>query len=151
RGAVLETGRRSRTAGALRDVFIHLAVFVRTGTETLDRSKNHLRIELLDTFPGEAHAIQRARSEVLDHHVALLDQALKHFLALLVLGVQGHGALVVVQHREVQAVHAGNVAQLRASRITYTGAFDLDHVSAEPGQKLSAARAGLHVGEIKNA
>jgi hypothetical protein len=52
-----------------------------------------------------AHAVEHARGEVLDQHVAGLDQRLEDLLALLVLGVEGDGALVVVQHREIEAVH----------------------------------------------
>src|SRR6185312_11399272 len=46
RKAVPEAGGRSRPAGALRDVLVNLAVLVRTGPETLDRSDDHARIEL---------------------------------------------------------------------------------------------------------
>ena len=60
-------------------------------------------------------------------------------------------ALVVVQHREVEAVHAGDVAQLAARGVAFAGALDLDHVGAEPCQQLRAGRARLHVREIENA
>ncbi len=60
-------------------------------------------------------------------------------------------ALVVVQHREVEAVRIGNVAQLSARCITFTGSLYLDHVGTEPGEQLRAGRSGLDVGEIKDA
>ena len=75
RRAVVEAGRRGRAAGALRDVLVDLAVLVRAGAEALDRGDDHPRVELLDVLPGEAHAVERARREVLDQHVALLDRA----------------------------------------------------------------------------
>src|SRR3978361_1551602 len=37
RQAVAEAGGRGRTAGALGDVLVDLAVFIRSGTEALDR------------------------------------------------------------------------------------------------------------------
>ena len=116
--------------------------------EALDRSQDHLRVQLLDALPGKSHAVQRAGAEVLHHHVGLLDQLLQHFLAFLLLRVQGQGALVGVEHREVQRVGIGDVAQLAAGDVAGAGALDLDHVRAEPGQHLGAGRTGLDVGEV---
>ena len=39
-------------------------------------------LSLLDALPGEAHAVERAGREILDHHVAGLDQLFEHLLAL---------------------------------------------------------------------
>src|SRR6185312_6996245 len=60
RRAVVEAGRRRGAARALRDVLVDLAILVGPGTEALDRRDDHLRIELLDTLPGEAHPVERA-------------------------------------------------------------------------------------------
>ena len=60
-------------------------------------------------------------------------------------------ALVVVQHGEIEAVHALDVLQLAAGDVADTGPFDLDHVSAQPGEKLRAGGAGLDMGELQNA
>ncbi len=87
RRAVVEAGRRGGAAGALRDVLVDLAVLVGAGAEALDRGDDHARVQLLDALPGEAHAVERAGREILDQHVAGLDQRLEHLLALLVLGV----------------------------------------------------------------
>src|SRR3954466_7013264 len=103
RRAVVEAGGGRGAAGALRDVLVHLAVLVRAGAEALDRRHDHARVDLLDLLPGEAHAIERAGREVLHQHVALLDQRGEDLLALGILGVDRDRALVVVQHREVQA------------------------------------------------
>ena len=101
--------------------------------------------------PGDAHPLERARRKVLDQHVAVLDQGIENLLALGVFGVERDRALVVVQHREVEAVHAGDVAQLPARGIALAGTFHLDDVGAEPGQQLRASGAGLHVREVQNA
>src|SRR6266581_2410837 len=151
RRAVVEAGRRGGATGALGDVLVDLAVGIRPRAETLDRSDDHARIELLDPLPGEAHSVQGARSEVLDQHVATPDQGFQNLLALRVLGIDGDRALVVVQHREVETVHAGDVAQLSARRIAFAGLFHLDDVGAEPGQQLRAGRSRLDVGEIEDA
>src|ERR1700730_13479317 len=104
------TGSRGRSAGTLSDILIDLAILKRTRPESLDRGIDHPRIDLLNLHPGKAHAIDRAGIEVFDHHVAFLDELPKDFLARFGLGVQRHAALVAVQHREVKAVGAGNVA-----------------------------------------
>src|SRR5438876_640107 len=138
-------------AGALGDVLIDLAVFVRPGPEALDRGHDHLRIDAVDLLPGKAHAIEHAGAKVLHQHVAGLDQRGEDFLALRVLGVERDRTLVVVQHGEIQAVHVRNVLQLPARDVADAGTLDLDHVGAEPGQQLRAGRSRLNVGEIENS
>src|SRR5207344_2796867 len=78
RRAVVEAGRGRRTARTLRDVLVDLAVFVRSRAEALDRGDNHPRVELADALPGEAHAIQRARGEILHEDIAFLDQGFEN-------------------------------------------------------------------------
>ena len=138
-------------AGALRDVLVDLAVLIRTGAEALHRGQDHARVQRLDVLPGEAHAVERAGGEILHHHVAGLHQRLEHRLALRVAAIDGDRALVVVQHREIQAVHLGNVLQLPARDVADAGPLHLDHVGAEPGEKLRAGRPRLHMGEVENA
>ena len=62
-------GRR-RAAGALGDVLVDLAILVRAGTEALDRSHDHARVELMDMLEIEPHALERAGREILDEHIA---------------------------------------------------------------------------------
>jgi hypothetical protein len=57
----------------------------------------------------------------------------------------------VVQHREVEAVHAGNVAQLSAGDVAFARPFDLDDVGAQPCEQLRARRSRLHVREVQDA
>src|ERR1700722_7580187 len=148
---VVEAGGGGGSAGALRDVLIHLAVLVRSGAEALDRGDDHHRVELLDALPGEAHAIECAGREVFHQHIAVLDEFFQNRLAALVLGVERDRTLVVVQHREVQAVHVRNVAQLLARDVAVAGALHFDDIGAEPGQQLRAGRTRLHVREVEYA
>src|SRR5215472_8062033 len=104
------TGSRGRSARALSDILIDLAILKRARPESLDRSVDHARIDLLNLFPGKAHAIDRAGSVVFDHDVAPLDELSKDFLARFGFGVQRQASLVAVQHREVKAVGAWNVS-----------------------------------------
>ena len=69
---------------------------------------------------------------------------------MLALGVEGHRPLVVIQHREIEAVHVGDVAELFAGDIAGAGPLDLDDVGAEPRQQLCARRARLHVREVED-
>ena len=107
RRTVVEAGRRGRAAGALRDVLIDLAVLVRTRPEALDRGTIMRGLMLLDPLPGEAHAVERARSEILDEHVAGLDQRSSTSLPRRRLRIERDRALVVVQHCEVELSTSG--------------------------------------------
>jgi hypothetical protein len=102
-------------------------------------------------IPGEPHAVQRARREIFNQHVALNDQPVEDFLALGMLGIDGDGALVAVEHGEIEAVGVRHVAQLAARDIANTGPLHLDDVGAHVGEKLRARRARLHVGEVEDA
>jgi hypothetical protein len=138
RRAVIEAGRRRRATGTLRDVLVDLAVFVRAGAESLDRRHDHARVELIDTFPCETHAVESARGEVLDEHIAFLHQRFEDRLPLRVLAVDRDRALVPIEHREVQTVHSRNVAQLAARDVALAGAFNLDDVGSQPCEQLRA-------------
>ena len=144
------SGRRGRAARALRDVLIDLAVFERTRAESFHRGIDHSRIDLLNLLPRKAHAIDRAGRVVLHHHVAFFDQLREDLLAGFGLRIQRDAALVAVQHREIEAVDARNVAQLAARRIAFARPLDLDDVGAEPRQNLRAGRSRLHMRHIQD-
>ena len=101
-------------------------------------------------FPGKAHAVDRAGREILDHDVAILDQFGEYLGAGFRLGVQRQAALAAVQHGEIQAVGAGNVAQLAARGVAFARLFDLDHIGAEIRQNLRACRSGLDMRHVQD-
>jgi hypothetical protein len=105
----------------------------------------------VDLLPREAHAVEHARAEILDEHVAVLDQAGQHLGTGRVLGVERDRALVVVEHGEIQAIHLRDILQLAARDVADAGPLNLDHVRAEPSQQLGAGRPGLDVREVQNA
>src|SRR5262249_51616452 len=65
RRAFAEAGGRRRTTRALRNVLVDLAVLISPRTKPFDRGIDHARIKLVDALPGEAHAVERTRPEVL--------------------------------------------------------------------------------------
>src|SRR5258708_38128892 len=148
---VIESGGGRRAAGALRHVLVDRALLVRTGTEAFDRGHDHARIEFLNALPREPHAIQRPGREIFHQNVAMLDQALQDLLAMIAFGVERYRSLVVIEHREIQAVHIRQIAQLLAGDVSATGPLNLYNVGTEPPQQLSTGWPRLHVREIKNA
>ena len=135
RRPVAKAGGRCRAAGALRDILVDLAVFVRAGAEAFDRGDDHARIELVDMLEGEPHAVERAGREILHQHVAFLHQPIEDFLALRMLAVDRDRALAAVEHGEIETVGALHVAQLAARDVADAGPFDLDHVGAHEGEQ----------------
>src|SRR6185437_13912710 len=150
RRALAEARGRGRAAGALCDILVDLAVLIGAGAEALDRRVNEARIDLLKALPGETHAIEHAGAEILDQHVAGLHQPFDQLLADRVLRVDGDRALVVIEHREIETVHARHVAELAARDIARARPLDLDDVGAEPSEKLRTCRSRLHMGEVEN-
>jgi hypothetical protein len=96
-------------------------------------------------------AIQYTWSEVLDQNIGALDQLGQDPTALVGLEVEREAPLVAVEHREIEAVDAWDVAKLGARYITAARQFDFDNVGAEPGEDLGATRTGLNVGQVENA
>src|SRR5215470_15332708 len=144
------TGRGSRAACTLRDVFINFAILIWTGTESLHRRINEPRIELTYFLLRKAHAIDRTRREILNHDIGCLDKLREDLGAGRGLGIERNASLVGIQHREIEAVHSRNVPQLAAGGVALTGPLDLYDIGAEPGQNLSACRSGLHVCHVHN-
>src|SRR6516164_8587555 len=151
RRTVAKAGGRGRAAGALRNVFIDLAVLIRARPKAFDRGDDHARIELVNVLPSQAHAVERAWREILNQDVAVFHQPIEDFLALAMLGIDRDRTLAAVEHREVQAVGPFDVAQLSARDVADAGPLHLDHVGAHIGQELRACGAGLHMRQIENA
>src|SRR3954464_10800541 len=151
RRAVLETGRAHRAAGRLGDVLVRLGVLERARAEALQRRVDQPRVELVQVLPREPEAIHHAGAEVLDHYVGAVHELAEDLLALVGLHVEGERPLVAVQHREVQGVHVGQVAQLGAGDVPAPRLLDLDDVGSHPREELRADRAGLHVRHVNDS
>ena len=151
RRPVLPAGRAGGAAHALRDIFIGLEIGVAARPEPLDRGIDDARVDLLDALPGKTLPVEHAGAEILDHHIAVPDQVFEDLLAGRRFQVERDAALVRVQHREIEAVGALDVAQLAARDVAAPRHLDFDHVGAHPGQQLRRGRRRLHVAHVENA
>merc|ERR1711969_364588 len=80
----------------------------------------------------------------------MLDELGKDLLALDILSVQREAALVVVQHREVKAVHVRNILQLTSRSVSNSRSFHLYYISAKPCEQLGTGRSRLNMGHVQN-
>src|SRR5580704_437775 len=110
RRPVLISGGAHRTAHCLRNGLVGLAIHQGAGTEAFDRGEDDARVDLADALPGEALAVERAGAEVFGQYVSTLDQFDQDALALFRLDIQCDTAFVAIEHREVEAVHARQIA-----------------------------------------
>src|SRR5271169_3889076 len=122
------------------------------GTEPLDRSIDHARIQRLDGLVTEAQPVHDTRSEVLGDDVGVFDQPAGDLLALLGPQIDDGAALVAVEQQEVKAVEVRIVGIPQPPRPVAMGrALDLDHIGTEPCQHLGARGTRLVVREIDDA
>ncbi len=151
RRAVVPAGRAGRPAHALRDVLIGLAIDIGAGAEALDRGVDDARVQFLEPLPRKTLAVEHARAEIFEDHVAAPDQILDDPPAARRFQIDRDAALVRVQHREVEAVGALHVLQLAAGNVAAPRHLDLDHIGAHPRQQLGRRRPRLDMAEIENA
>ncbi len=104
----------------------------------------------MNGLPGEAESIENAGAEIFHHHVTLLEQRSEYLSAHGVLHVHRYGALVAVEHGEVQAVGIGDIAQLATRDVARRG-LEFDYVRSEPCHQLRCGGSGLDMGHIQYA
>src|ERR1700730_12771438 len=94
--------------------------------------------------------LDRAGRQILGEDVGLLDQLLDEFDAARGLEVDRHRFLVGVEDLEIERVVVAGAAGDLAAGIAVPRVLDLDHLGAEPGERLGAGGAGLELGQIDN-
>jgi len=143
-------GEAHHTAHRLGDHLEALVVGVRPlAAEAFDGRGDDARVDLRERVVAEPEALHRARAEVLDDHVGRLRQRLEHLAAARRLEVERHALLVEVHETEEDRVHAGLLGEPVARRLACRR-LDLDHLGAQPRQRLSAARPRLVKGKIED-
>ncbi|MNR09009.1 hypothetical protein D3C85_1251920 [compost metagenome] len=93
----------------------------------------------------------RARDEVLDQDVRVVQQGQQDVAAGRLGQVQPDGALAAVDRREIGGVAIGVDGRTQGACLVAARWFDLDHVRALVGQHLAAQGARQHPGEINDA
>src|SRR4030095_3587389 len=94
------------------------------GAEALDARVHQARIELLDRSVAEAQALENAGPEVLEEHIALLQQGTEDVVGPRAVEVQGQAALVAVEGQVEEAVRVGAILVSRAGRVALARLLD---------------------------
>src|SRR5262245_18321353 len=103
-----------RPAHRLRDGLVALVVGVRSPrTEALDARVHQARVQLLHRLVAETQALEAARPEALDEHVALLQEGAADVPGPRALEVQGQAALVAIEGQIEEAVRVGPILARR--------------------------------------
>jgi len=90
---------------------------------------------------AKAEPLGRARSEVLDEDVGVLDEAAQYLLGAILLEVEGEGLLGAVEPDEV-AGEALDGTVVGSGEVSYLGALDLYHSGAKVGELARGERRG---------
>ena len=99
----------------------------------------------------EPHPVEHAGREILHEHIADFDERVKDLHPLRVLGIERYRALIVVQHREIEAVHIRNIAELATRDVAGARPLHLDYIGPEPRQELRAGRPRLHMRKVEDS
>ena len=141
-------GDRHQPAHALRDLIearplVIGAVLAEAGDAAIDDA----RVDLAHALVVDAELVLHVGPEVLDHHVGLFREALKHLEALGVFQIERHRPLVAVQVLEIRTM--ARAARLLAAGVLHQG-VDLDDIGAPVRELPHAGRPGADAGEIEH-
>src|SRR2546427_12776890 len=138
-----------RAAGSLGDHIEGQAGFIlAAGAESLDLAEDDAGVDLRDLVITEPEALDRPGRHVLDRDVGLLQHLLDALEPARRLEVDRQRSFVGVEHVEVPGVVVGLSGPQPTAGIARLRVLDLDHIGAEPGERLGAGRPRLELGEI---
>ena len=142
-------GHADRAAGGLRDhVEGQTGLVLAPGAEPLDLTEDDAGVDLLHLVIAEPEAVDRPGRHVLDRDVGFLQQLLDELEPARGLEVDRQRLLVGVEHVEVPRIVVGLARPQPPPRITGLRVLDLDHVGAEPGERLGARRPRLELRKV---
>ena len=147
-----KAGDAHRPAHRLRDRLVALEPAIRAiAAEALDRRVDEARVEVAQHVPAQPEPVHRARPEIFQQHIGLLDDLLEQPLPLLGLEVERQAPLVGVEQQEKEAVGALDVGVHGSRHIAALRLFELDHVGAEKRHDLRAGGTRLVVRHVDHA
>ena len=139
-------------AHRLADRAVARAGGVRAGLpEPGDPGDHEAGVGLPQRLGGQAPALQRAGTEVLDQHVGLGDHAPDEVLAARGAQVGGDRQLVAGDHRPPQRLAVGLLPAPLAHRVAVDRVLDLDDLRPEVAEELAAERAGQELAQLDDA
>ena len=155
------TGNNGRTAGlsreigqsaeAVRHARIAWAIAIWT-VLAIGRNahEDQLGLQLLEHGGAQSPLLECARPEVLDHHVALLDETLHERIALGLAQIERDRLLVSGFVEPVESRASRCHGPEASPRITDTRNLELDHLGAELSQNARAVRRSDHRRHVQN-
>jgi hypothetical protein len=100
---------------------------------------------------AEVPPLERARAQVLDHHVRLADEVEHQLLAARLAQVERDAPLAARLHRPEQLASAVLTVPPAAQLVGLVGRLDLDHVGAEVGHQPPCERTGDQRADLEHA
>ncbi len=150
-GRTVREAREIHHAGLRLDHQV-VARSVRLGArlaEPRHRAVHEARVQARERAIAEAELVHRARTEVLQQHVALLDQLPKDLLSFLGLEIQGDALLAPVHRHEVGRL-AADERRPAARVVALAGLLDLDHLGAHVAEHHRAEGTRQDAGEVEH-
>src|SRR6516165_357895 len=149
RRAVAISGDAGRAARGLRDhVEGEVLLVWATRAEAFDLAVNNPRVQLLDDIIAEAQSLNRAGRHVLDRDIGLFEQLFDDLEPARRFEVERDRFLIRVELVKIPWVVVGLPAAQPPAGIAQPRVLDLDHLAAEPGERLGAGRPRLELREI---
>ena len=144
------TGHTHETARRLRDQIVAGEVTTAGGSEPADRAVHQTRVDLAQLLVPESELGHRSRPEVLDNHVTGFRQIEQLLARRFVFEVECVRLLVPVHGQEVRGVLAEPWRTPGPGVVTFTWAFDLDHLCAEIAEQHRCVGPGQHTAEVED-
>ncbi|KAG1461626.1 hypothetical protein G6F57_014102 [Rhizopus arrhizus] len=149
-GAVRLAAQVAQAAHGFADGAEAGQVAVRTRLAITGHAQHHQpRIDGAQVFPAQAPAFHRARLEVLDHDVDVLDQRANQVLRLGLAQVQADRFLVARLHLPPDGRAVVDQAPV-AQGVALAGRLDLDHLGAEFAQHLGGERPSDQLAQLQH-
>ena len=145
-GAAGQAGHVGQAAHHLRDFVESDPLGVGAVQETLEAAIDETGVTRREFGIAEAEPVHGAGTEVLQHHIGVVQDVVDEFPSAGVLEVGAEAALVAVVHREIATAGC-----LEAAGVVATGRLDLQYIGTEIGKDQARGGTHHHVRELDHA